>query len=60
VYEKILHSEMNERVKGMKLASLMKEIERDYKIPIRKSEDWEKANQEIMAIYRRIEISRGP
>lgn len=59
VYEKVLHAEMNERVKGIKLASLMKEIERDYNMPIRRDEDWEKQNHEVMALYRKISISKG-
>jgi hypothetical protein len=59
VYEKILHSEMNERVKVKKLASLMKGIERDYKMPKRRNEDWEKQHEAVMALYQKIRLSRG-
>ncbi|TCN20454.1 hypothetical protein EV146_11473 [Mesobacillus foraminis] len=58
VYEKILCSDMNERVKKKKFASLIREIKKDYHIPLIINKDWEQDHLEVMALYRKIEISR--
>ncbi|PLT29897.1 hypothetical protein [Peribacillus deserti] len=59
VYEHIIQSNLNERIKEMKLASLMREMERDYHIPLVIYEDWKKENEQVMALYRKIAKRRG-
>ncbi|MEY8191102.1 hypothetical protein AB4X15_15785 [Peribacillus simplex] len=60
VYERIIHcDELNERVKGMKLASLMSEMEKDFKIPAQRNEAWELENKAVLELYSKILMSRN-
>lgn len=47
---------MTQYQKDMRIAELMTDMERIYKIPIFRNEQWEKENEYIITIYR--EISR--
>lgn len=55
-YEEIM--QLSEPKKSHLLADLMSEMERDYKIPMVRSEAWEKENRVIIAMYRKLSISR--
>jgi hypothetical protein len=57
-YEKILHDELSEDQKSRKYANLMTEMEREFKIPMLRNEEWEKENRKIIALYRKISMSR--
>ncbi|MFT9596595.1 hypothetical protein [Mesobacillus sp.] len=57
VDEKIIHSNLNYRVKGLKLAALLREMERDYEIPATGDRRWEEENQDIFALYSKIKFS---
>jgi len=58
-YEKILYSDLPNETKGKKYADLMTEMERVYKIPILKDESWEQENRAVIAMYRKISMSRN-
>lgn len=57
-YEDIIHSDLSSNRKAVKLASLMTELEQVYKIPMVRSEAWEKENKAVIALYRKISLSR--
>lgn len=57
-YEKILHSGWSEEKKSQEYGNLMKEMESEFKIPMVKNEEWEKENRAIIALYRKISMSR--
>jgi len=40
VYEKVIHSDLSERIQGIKLASLMSEMEKDSKLSEQRTEEW--------------------
>lgn len=56
---KIIHGQVNEPFRSRRLASLMEEMERDYKIPSLRNEAWESQNQAVIALYRKISMSRN-
>jgi len=58
-YENILHSELTEDSKALKYSHLMTEMEQVYKIPIIKDKLWEKENKAVIAMYRKISMSRN-
>lgn len=51
VYEKIIHSDIIERVQAIKLASLMSEMEKNYKLSEQRTVEW-------VALYRKLSNSR--
>jgi len=52
VYEKIIHcDDLNERVKCLKLTSLISELEKDYKLLEQRTVEW-------VALHRKISNSR--
>lgn len=55
-YEEIIRQ--REPMRSRKLADLMGEMERQYKIPMVRSEAWEKENRPVIAMYRKISMSR--
>jgi len=57
-YEKILHSGLSEDQKTMEYSSLMTEMEHEFKIPIIRDPEWERENRKIIALYRKISMSR--
>jgi hypothetical protein len=58
-YEEILHSDdLNSKEKTMELADLMTDMEYEFKIPMLRNEEWEKDNKKVIALYRKISMSR--
>jgi hypothetical protein len=57
-YEDIIHSNLSSNRKAVKLSELMTELERIFKIPMLRNEEWEKKNKAIVTLYRNISISR--
>lgn len=57
-YEKILHSDLSANQKGRKYSQLMTDMESEYKIPMIKSKKWEQKNRSVIALYRKISMSR--
>jgi len=57
-YEKILHSELTNDEKMLKYVELMNELERTYKVPAIKDETYERENKKVIALYRKISMSR--
>ncbi|SDM42089.1 hypothetical protein [Bacillus sp. OK048] len=55
-YATILHS--SDEQKDVKLAGLMTKLEREFSIPMLKDEQWERNNKAVIAMYRKISISR--
>lgn len=58
-YEKILHSGLSEDRKSMEYGKLMTEMECEFKIPMLRNKEWEKENRAIIALYRKISLSRN-
>ena len=58
-YEAILHADIEERKKDYQLAELMSEMEREFRIPSIRNEKWEQENRAIIALYRKISLSRS-
>jgi len=59
LYEEIIHSKINSSRKDWKLAELMTEMERVFKIPISRKVAWENENRAVIALYRKISLSRS-
>lgn len=57
-YEKVLHSNLSSREKTKKYVELMDELERTYKIPVLKDQAYERENKKVVALYRKISMSR--
>lgn len=57
-YEDILHSSISDYSKSVKFARLMTEMEHDYHVPLLRNEAWEQENKKVIALYRKISMSR--
>lgn len=57
-YEKVLHSNLSSREKTKKYVELMNELEQTYNIPALKDETYERENKKVVALYRKISMSR--
>ena len=57
-YEEIIHADLPNGEKNRRLAALMTEMEREFKIPVLRNEAWEKENKAVIALYRKISMSR--
>ena len=57
-YETILHSDLSEHEKTLKLSSLMTELEQAFNIPMIRKSEWEEKNRAVISLYRKISISR--
>ena len=57
-YEEIIHSNLSSNRKAVKLADLMTELEAEFKIPMVRNEKWEQENRAVIALYRKISMSR--
>ena len=57
-YEKVLQSDLSSREKTKKYVELMNELERTYKVPVLKDEAYERENKKVIALYRKISMSR--
>lgn len=58
-YENILHSDLPEKEKNRKYAELMTEMEHNFKIPMLRDFEWERENRAVIALYRKISLSRN-
>ena len=57
-YEAIMRlNDVNTR--DRQLAELMTEMEKQFNIPMLRNETWEKENRTVIALYRKISLSRG-
>lgn len=59
IYESILLSDLTEKEKSRQFARLMSELEREYNIPVLRDEKWEKQNKPVVALYRKISMTRS-
>jgi hypothetical protein len=57
-YEQILHSDLSDDQKSVKFGLLMTEMECIYKVPMLRNAEWEQDNRAVIALYRKISISR--
>jgi hypothetical protein len=57
-YEKIMQSKLSDRQRNMKLAELMTQMESEFSIPRLSNPEWEKNNKKVIALYRKISMSR--
>jgi hypothetical protein len=57
-YEKVLQSDLSSEEKTKKYVELMNELEQTYKIPALKDETYERENKKVVALYRKISMSR--
>lgn len=57
-YEDIVHSTLSSNRKAFKLAELMTELERVFRIPTLRKEAWEAQNKAVIALYRKVSLSR--
>ena len=58
IYESILHSDLSAKEKNRQFARLMTDMEREFNIPIIRNLEWEKKNKAVVALYRKISMSR--
>lgn len=58
-YEDILHANLSRENKNRLLAELMTELEKQYRIPMIRNKAWEQENKSIIALYRKISLSRN-
>lgn len=58
-YEEIIHADWSQDKKDKKLAELMTEMEQVYNIPMLRNEEWERENKRVIALYRRMSLSRS-
>ena len=58
IYESILHSDLTNKEKNRQFARLMTDMEREFNIPIIRNLEWEKKNRAVVALYRKISMSR--
>lgn len=57
-YEETLHSDLSANQKSRAYSKLMADMESEYKIPRIKSKKWEQQNRSVIALYRKISMSR--
>jgi hypothetical protein len=58
-FKEIIHGTANEPYRSRKLADLMDEMEREYKVPAVRNEVWESQNKMVIALYRKVSMSRS-
>jgi hypothetical protein len=56
-YEQIMKMEPG-RERDRLLAELMTMMEKEYRIPLLRDPEWEKKNRKVIALYRKISMSR--
>lgn len=57
-YEDIIHSDLTDRQKDLKLAELMVDIESAFSIPMIKNEAWNEGHEAVVELFNRISNSR--
>ena len=55
-YERIIYADQPR--KGILLTGLMTEMEKQFKIPTIRNEEWERENRKVRAMYRKLSITR--
>ncbi|MBT2572076.1 hypothetical protein [Planococcus sp. ISL-110] len=58
-YETLLHSNLSSHEKDVRLSSLMTELESAFEIPMLRTPEWEEKNRKVIALYRKISLSRN-
>lgn len=53
-----MHSNQSKEEKDRAYAKLMTEMEKSFRIPALRDEEWEKENKAVIALYRKISMSR--
>ena len=57
-YEEIIHSDRPEDIKTNQLSMLMTYMEGEFSIPMLRNPEWESNNRKVIALYRKISMSR--
>jgi hypothetical protein len=57
-YEKILYCGLSDEQKDREFSGIMSEMEHEFKIPMIRDEAWERENRAVIALYRKISMSR--
>jgi hypothetical protein len=58
-YEEILHADIPTDKRDRLFASLMTDLEKAFDIPMNRNEEWESKNRSVIALYRKVSISRS-
>lgn len=56
-YEDIIHN-LKEPKRSRALADLMTDLEGTFKFPMQSNQEWESKNRSVIALYRKISLSR--
>lgn len=59
IYENIMHSDASQEEKDRQLARLMTELEKVFNIPVLRDPEWEKENKAVVALYKKVSMSRA-
>ncbi len=57
-FNEIINSNSSEEIKDQRLANLMSDLEKAYRIPFLRDEDFEKKHPRLMAFYRSVSYAR--
>jgi len=57
-YEDIIHSDLTDYQKGVRLGELMTVLEYEFRIPMLRNVAWEQENKTVIALYRKVSLSR--
>jgi hypothetical protein len=57
-YDSIMQSNLTKNNRNFKLAMLMTQMEKQFHIPMLRNEEWEQNNKKLIALYRKISMSR--
>lgn len=58
-HETLIHSDLSTYEKDLKLASLMTELESAFNIPMLRTPEWEQDHKSVIALYRKVSLSRS-
>ena len=57
-YEQIIHSDLTDRQKDLKLIQLMMDMESAFSIPMIKNEAWNERNKDVIQLFQQVSNSR--
>ncbi|WNC17923.1 hypothetical protein RGB73_30170 (plasmid) [Brevibacillus brevis] len=57
-YENIMASDISDFQKDRHLSELMTQMEREFQIPALQDKEWEEKNKPVIAMYRKLSMSR--
>ena len=57
-YEQIIHSDLTDRKKDLKLAELMMDMESAFSIPMIKDKAWNEGNKDVIELFQQVSNSR--